>query len=160
TPRDGGPSEMSREGEAFGELCFMSGERSPATARAHSMTQVIALPRAKLTELIRHQPRMSQFLSTLAARRSRILNKTAVPQHSQSSGTLPSVGVADVLQLLQVGRKTGHLELNMAGQTGFIGLESGEVRYAKAGKLEGEDAFFQLAGWKSASFGFVTSAMA
>jgi CheY-like chemotaxis protein len=158
-PKNGQPSELCREGEAFGELAFMSGEVSPLTAKAHSMTQVIALPRQKLAELVSHQPRISQYLSTLVARRSKQLNAKAVPKPapgatSEFSGNLTSMSFSDVLQLLQIGRKTGYLELERGGQKGRIGLESGEARSAAAGTLEAEDAFYLLASWKGASFAF------
>jgi CRP-like cAMP-binding protein/CheY-like chemotaxis protein len=158
-PENGRPSEISREGEAFGELAFMSGEPSPLTARAHSLTQVIALPRQKLTELVSHQPRMSQYLSALVARRSKVLNKAAPGVNTEFCGNLTSMSFADVLQLLQVGRKTGYLELERGGRKGWIGLDAGEVRSAKADTLESEEAFYELASWKGASFGFRTAAL-
>jgi CRP-like cAMP-binding protein len=156
-PGDGRPTEICREGEAFGELAFMSGEPSPLTARAHSMTQVIALPRQKLAELVSHQPRMSQYLSALVARRSKVLNRPAPNATTEFSGNLSSMSFADVLQLLQVGRKTGYLQLERGGQKGRIGLESGEVRSSAADALEGEDAFYALAAWKGATFAFCSA---
>jgi CRP-like cAMP-binding protein len=158
-PHDGGSSEVSREGEAFGELAFMSGEPSPVTARAHSMAQIISLPRQKLAELVSHQPRMSQYLSSLVARRSKILNKPATRMDTEFSGNLNSMSFADVLQLLQVGRKTGHLELEFGGKKGTIGLESGEVRIARADSLAGDEAFYHLASWRSASFAFMSCSL-
>lgn len=161
TPAAGGPPEIVREGEAFGELAFMSGERSPSTARAHSMSQVVSLPRHRLAELISHQPRMSQHLSALVARRSKALAKTSSPAaNTEFSGNLTSMSFADVLQLLQVGRKSGVLHLELAGRKGEIGLDAGEVRQAcVVGGVEGEEAFYQLAAWKNATFGFVSGTM-
>lgn len=158
-PHDGGDTEISREGEAFGELAFMSGEPSPTTARAHSTAQIISLPRQKLAELVSHQPRMSQYLSALVARRSKMLNKPAARQDTEFAGSLNSMSFADVLQLLQVGRKTGRLELEFGGKKGEIGLESGEVRFAKVGTQTGDEAFYTLATWRSASFAFLSSPM-
>jgi CRP-like cAMP-binding protein len=160
-PSGGGPTEIVREGEAFGELAFMSGERSPATARAHSMSQVVSLPRHRLAELISHQPRMSQHLSALVARRSKPVAKTSSPAaNTEFSGNLTSMSFADVLQLLGVGRKTGILHLNHGANKGEIGLEAGEVRQAcVVGGIEGEEAFYQLAAWKNATFGFVSGKM-
>jgi uncharacterized protein DUF4388/cyclic nucleotide-binding protein len=157
-PHDGGASEMIREGEAFGELAFMSGDASPATAKAHSMSQIVSLPRHKLAELISHQPRMSQHLSALVARRSKLLSKPPPALNTEFSGNLNSMSFADVLQLLQVGRKTGTIQLEMSGRKGEIGLESGEVRQAAiVGGISGEEAFYQLAGWSSASFAFISA---
>ena len=157
TPNDGGKPEMIREGEAFGELAFMSGERSSATARAHSMSQVVALPRHRLAELVSHQPRMSQHLSALVARRSKLPTRAPVTANTEFSGNLNSMSFSDVVQLLQVGRKTGIIHLDLDGKKGEIGLEGGEVRQAAiVGGITGEEAFYQLAGWKSASFGFAS----
>lgn len=157
-PTDGSPAEMCREGEAFGELAFMSSAAADVTARAHSMAQVVSLPRHKLAELISHQPRMSQYLSALVARRSKLLNRAPSGRpESEFAGNLSSMSFADVLQLLQVGRKTGSLELEMNGRRGEIGIESGEVRIARAGDLVGDDAFYTLATWRGASFAFMSS---
>ena len=157
TMPDTGASEMIREGEAFGELAFMSGDTSNATAKAHSMSQVVSLPRHKLAELIGHQPRMSQHLSSLVARRSKIINKPAAPPaNTEFAGNLTSMSFADVLQLLQVGRKTGYLALESNGRKGEIGMESGEVREATAEALTGEEAFCTLAAWRGASFAFLS----
>jgi CRP-like cAMP-binding protein/FixJ family two-component response regulator len=158
-PQSSGSSEMIREGESFGELAFMSGERSPATARAHSMSQVVALPRHKLAELISHQPRMSQHLSALVARRSKVMNKPPAVGNSEFSGNLSSMSFADVLQLLQVGRKTGYILLESLGRKGEIGIESGEVRQARVEGLSGDEAFYKLAGWKGATFAFTSTSL-
>ena len=157
--QEGGRPEIIREGETFGELAFMSGQRSTGTARAHSMSQIIALPRQRLTELIGHQPRMSQYLSALVARRTRQqqAKPAASPGNTEFSGNLHSMGFADVLQLLQVGRKTGVLRLEMGAGRAEIGIDGGEVRQASIdGGAKGEEAFYQLAGWRSASFGFTS----
>jgi CheY-like chemotaxis protein len=157
TPKEGGAPEIVREGEAFGEVAFMSGERASATARAHSMSQIIALPRHRLAELISHQPRMSQHLSALVARRSKILAKPNPAANTEFSGNLTSMSFADVLQLLQVGRKTGRVILHLGGRTGEIGLEAGEARQASiTSGVVGEEAFYQLAAWRSASFAFIS----
>jgi CRP-like cAMP-binding protein len=155
--RDGGAPEICREGDAFGEGPFMSGEGSSETARAHSMTQVIALAREKLTELVGRQPKMTQYLSALVARRAKLASKPPTPANTEFAGNLSAMSFADVLQLLQIGRKTGHLDFELGGQKGTIGLESGEVRFAKVGTVEGEEAFYQLATWKNSTFAFLSS---
>jgi len=148
---------MIREGETFGEIAFMSGERALATARAHSLSQIVALPRHRLAELISHQPRMSQHLSALVARRSKKIAKPPPPANSEFSGNLTSMSFADVLQLLQIGRKTGLVMLELAGQKGEIGLEKGEVCTAGVvGGASGEEAFYQLAAWQNAAFSFIS----
>jgi CRP-like cAMP-binding protein len=119
------------------------------------MSQVVSLPRHKLAELINHQPRMSQHLSALVARRSKQMSgPPPSPGNTEFSGNLSSMSFADVLQLLQVGRKTGYIALQSLGRKGEIGIESGEVRQARAETQTGEEAFYTLASWKGATFAF------
>jgi hypothetical protein len=47
----------------------------------------------------------------------------------------------------------------MSGRRGEIGIEGGEVRRAAiVDGVSGEDAFYQMAGWKSATFAFISGA--
>lgn len=153
--RSGKVVEVCNTGDCFAELAFMQGQVCDADVRARSWVQVISLPRHKLTELLHHQPKMSQYLSALVARRSKALSKPpAVASGTEFAGSLSAMSFADVLQLLQLGRKTGQLHLSGGKGKGEIVIESGEVRHASTGSMTGEDAFYTLAGWKDATFQF------
>ena len=155
---EGKKTEVAHEGETFGELAFMSSEKAAHTARATTWCQVVTLPRVKLAELLRHQPRMGQYLSALVARRAKALNKPNIRSDSELAGNLSSMSFSDVLQLLQLGRKTGLLELFQDKRKGQIRVESGEVRHALTADKIGEDAFYDMAGWKTATFSFASGA--
>jgi hypothetical protein len=60
------------------------------------------------------------------------------------------------LQILQLGRKTGLLELSRGSERGGIEIESGEARHAWTPDLQGEDAFYALACWDGAGFAFLS----
>ena len=87
---------------------------------------------------------------------SKLMAKPAPAANTEFSGSLNSMSFADVLQLLQVGRKTGYVELEMGGQKGEIGIQSGEVYQARIGTLTGEEVQAWLA---EAGFGDITLEM-
>lgn len=61
-------------------------------------------------------------------------------------GTLRQMALAEIVQSLEMGRKTARVDLVPAeGEKGMIAFESGQIRYAECGALRGEDAFYQLA---------------
>jgi CheY-like chemotaxis protein len=61
-------------------------------------------------------------------------------------GTLRQMSLAEIVQSLEMGRKTARVELMpAAGDKGMIAFESGQIRYAECGSLRGEEAFYQLA---------------
>ncbi len=74
-------------------------------------------------------------------------------------GRLSQIPLADLLQLFQLNRKTGTVELHCrrgGGRTerGLITLRDGDVIQAVVGNVEGEKAFFRLLGWREGAFAF------
>lgn len=61
------------------------------------------------------------------------------------TGELQAFGFAEVVQYLQIGRRSGELRLEPPGETGSIIFEDGEARDARFRGLEGEAAFYALA---------------
>ncbi len=61
-------------------------------------------------------------------------------------GTLRQMAVTEIVQSLEMGRKTARVELVPTdGQRGMVGFEDGRVVYAECGELRGEQAFYSLA---------------
>ena len=73
------------------------------------------------------------------------------------SGSLRQFTLPDVVQFLSSSSKTGRLGLTQesSGAVGAIYFQKGAVLHAESGGREGEEAFFDLMGWKSGSFEFV-----
>ncbi len=70
------------------------------------------------------------------------------------SGRLAEVDISEVLQLLEMGRKTGVLTLKSAGATGQFAFRHGEVVHASLGPWSGAEAYFSLLTWKQGEFSF------
>jgi len=74
-------------------------------------------------------------------------------QKSGLSGSLSDMGVVDLVQTLEIGRKTGEIRLrNHKDATAAIFFREGKVVDVVVGSLVGEAAFFRLLPWTEGSF--------
>jgi DNA-binding response OmpR family regulator len=67
---------------------------------------------------------------------------------SDFRATLENVTPADILQLKCLTRATTIVEFSSDELLGWIRFEDGELTDASAGKLRGEDAVYEIVGWK------------
>ncbi len=68
-------------------------------------------------------------------------------------GTLRQMALAEIVQSLEMGRKTASVDIvPQDGEKGMIGFQGGAVRYAACGALVGEPAFFALMRHKEGFF--------
>jgi len=70
-------------------------------------------------------------------------------------GNLGQLGIADLLQILSMNKRTGKMTLSRPGEAGEINVLEGRPVNAKLGRVEGEKALFRLLGWSEGSFAFV-----
>jgi serine/threonine-protein kinase len=74
-------------------------------------------------------------------------------QMSGVMGTLKQMSVMEIVQLLDIGKKTAMVDLTpTGGATGSLGFEGGKLRYAAHDQLDGEEAFYFLATVKEGAF--------
>lgn len=143
------------DGDCFGEFSFMLNQPSRVGARAKTPVEVASVTKAALGELVRKHPTLADYLSTLMARRWKKTGTTRITRgESDLMGNLESMPFADVIQLLNVTQKTGVLGLREGQSSGGVYFQGGEVVHAWVGDLKGEDAFYKMAAWKKARFGF------
>jgi CRP-like cAMP-binding protein len=153
--RAGIRSRVSGEGDPYGELAFMTGRASEETVRARTQVDVASVSKAELADVLRRTPRMADYLSSLLSRHSKAMSARATTlSHADFKGTLDATPFADLIQLLGSTRKTGILGFRDEARAGAIYLEDGEAVHAWTDTLKGEEAFFELAGWKTARFAF------
>lgn len=67
-------------------------------------------------------------------------------------GSLQSLSLASLIQMICLEERTAALHLDRHGQEGVIYIERGEIAHASAGSLSGEEAVYQLIGWKEGNF--------
>lgn len=70
-------------------------------------------------------------------------------------GSLDSVNLADIMQLVSNSRQSGRFLLTKdSGQTGIIYIKRGEIVHAEVESFIGEDAIFTLIAWGQGKFVF------
>ena len=67
-------------------------------------------------------------------------------------GNLADLGIVDLVQTFEIGRKTGTLRCERRGRRGAIWFRDGRVIDAEMGPLAGEHAFYRLIEWSDGSF--------
>lgn len=76
---------------------------------------------------------------------------------SNLRGTLESISLTDVAQLLHVNRKTGMLQVSSGKVSGVLYFSRGEVIHAETLSTRGEPAAFEILEWASGQFEFLTT---
>ena len=69
-------------------------------------------------------------------------------------GNLKDFDLSDILQLIQLGKKTGALVVQAGGEEGNIFFSDGGAVHAKAGDATGDQAVNRILRWRQGSFAF------
>ncbi|MFZ0819040.1 MAG: DUF4388 domain-containing protein [Candidatus Acidiferrales bacterium] len=67
-------------------------------------------------------------------------------------GRLEEMGIADLVQSLEMGQKSGRLTVRRGGEQCEMFFVSGQCKHARRGKTEGEEAFFPVVHWTEGEF--------
>ncbi len=73
-------------------------------------------------------------------------------QRARFAGNLADMGLVDLVQTLEMGRKTGVLRVRDEGRTAAIWFREGRILDAELGGLGGEPAFYRLLNWQEGDF--------
>jgi DNA-binding response OmpR family regulator len=91
----------------------------------------------------------------LKAKARSLLRKAKEARGSGSlAGHLAEVDLTEVLQLIEMGRKTGMLVLRNGEESGQVYFRNGEIVYARLDPWRGEEAYFTLLSWRTGEFVF------
>jgi len=130
----------------------------PATAR---IPVVLAAGRSDLAERLKPLRDVVEgflekpfFVGEAAAQIKRILDKIALekmtrdaPDASVVRGSLGQMNVIDLLQSLELGRKTCGLSLTKEGEQCQLFFNEGQINHATYGALTGDDAVYKALTW-------------
>jgi CheY-like chemotaxis protein len=130
---------------------------------------VLAASRNDMSELLKPlQDRVEDFLEKpffageAAARIKRILRKIALekmahgtPGEAMMRGSLAQMGVIDLLQSLEMGRKTCGLTLKQGEEEATLFFRDGQINDAVCGMLQGDSAVYKTLTWTEAEGSFL-----
>lgn len=99
------------------------------------------------------------FLKEAAARIKKVVDKISLekmareaPGESVLRGTLAQMNVLDLLQSLDMGRKTCLLTLANNGDKCKMFFTDGQINHAEYGNLQGDEAVYKVLTWTAGSF--------
>jgi CheY-like chemotaxis protein len=74
-------------------------------------------------------------------------------QKASFAGNLSDMGVVDLVQTLEMGKKSGALRIDASsGQSAAVYFREGKILDCEVGKLNGEGAFYKLLNWQEGEF--------
>jgi len=84
--------------------------------------------------------------------REGIERKSVSEAKTRFSGSLADMGLVDLLQTIDISRKSGVLHLSQQGRRGAIHFVEGTIRHAHVAKLVGEAAVYRFLVWNEGDF--------
>ncbi len=99
------------------------------------------------------------FIKDATARIKRVIDKIALEKMAREApgetvvrGSLAQMGVLDLLQSLELGRKTCSLTLANNGDRCTMFFTAGQIHHALYGKTAGDEAVYRVLGWTTGNF--------
>jgi CheY-like chemotaxis protein len=134
----------------------------PATA---NFSAILMASRADIDERLSPQDAADDYLAKPfylkeATRRiKRTVDRIALEKMAKTApsdgvvrGNLSQMNVIDLMQSLEMGRKSCQLKLNNAGEKCEVFFAEGQVKHATYGALTGDEAVFKVLRWTGGSF--------
>ncbi len=144
-------------GEVFGEPSLVAGTVHAASYHALEACILLVLTVKQFKIFLSKYPALHVFFYRQLIRRAEIRLSHLDGTGTNLNGTLSDLLVVDLCQLINVGQKTGTIELTFEdGSRGEIVFNQGEMVDARSGRLTGREAFFSLIGRDRGSFNFVS----
>jgi CheY-like chemotaxis protein len=119
----------------------------------------IAGPLAGSSPLVEEFIEKPFFIEEAVTRIKRVLDRIALGKATREAadstsvrGTLAQMSVVDLLQTLDIGRKTCRLVLNRDGQRCEMQFHDGQLVHAMLGNLTGEPAVYAVVAWAEGAF--------
>src|ERR1700692_1554731 len=99
------------------------------------------------------------FLKDATRRIKRTIDRIALEKMAKTApsdgvvrGNLSQMNVIDLMQSLEMGRKSCRLKLNNAGEQCEVFFAEGQVKHATYGSLTGDEAVFKVLRWTGGNF--------
>ncbi len=142
-------------GDVFGEMSLISGNPVGATIKACAPTTILRLNGKDLNAILPRYPSLQSYFSKLLAQRLTRTNKDRVQDLSSGmSGKLSEMPSEELLQALNLGRKTGVLSLQLPDGTAEIYFRNGDIVHAGFLERKGEPAVIEIVKNREGKFAF------
>lgn len=143
-------------GDIFGEPSLVAGTVHAASYRSLETSVLLVLTVRQFKTFLGKHPALHVFFYRQLIRRAETRLSHLDGMGASLNGNLSDLLVVDLCQLINVGQKTGTIELSFEdGSRGEVVFNQGELVTARTGDLKGKEAFFSLIGRDKGSFNFI-----
>lgn len=154
--QDGMSIARLRNGEVFGEMSLISGDRVGATIKVTEPTTLLYIRGQDFLKVLNRFPSLQMYFARLLSRRLAKSNVMISKEFSAGmTGTLEQMPPAELFQTLNYNQKTGVLRLNLPKGSAELKFRSGAIIAANYGNVEDKAAFFSVLKEKEGRFKFV-----
>jgi len=144
------------QGELFGEVSLLSGDKVTSTIVAAEACHIALLSQKNFQHILKRFPVLQVFFYKLQAKRISEINlKRAEELASGMVGHISDIPPAELCQMLNVNMKSGHLELDLYDREGLVLFNEGEVIHAQLADKRGKEAFYEILALKHGRFKFI-----
>lgn len=143
-----------RERQCFGEMSLLTGAPTNATVVAKGEVSLLAMGRNEFQQLLARNPVLASLFTRLLAERLTFASgKLASLEGRAFAGKLSAISLAEVIQSLAEGRRSGTLVVETEDdKTGRIGFRDGNIWRVRRGEKESEEQLYRMLGWAEGDF--------
>ncbi len=147
-----------RNSDCFGEMSLLTGNPAAAAISCLEEVEVLRLSEADFNDILLEYPGLNRYFHRILSERMRYNSEKLGDGESLDkglAGKLSTISLEELIQTLYTANKTGVLTIDNYGDKGKIFIKNGLVVHAMTKNLKGEQAFFRVMTWQTASFRFI-----
>lgn len=147
-----------RERECFGEMSLLTGAPVNATVRAPDEVSLLVIDAPDFHRLLQDNPVLAMlFTRLLAERLTATTTRLADTDARAFAGKLGLMSLAEVLQSLSEGKRSGTLLVETPGDLeGRLAFREGRIWRIERGGATGAEQLFRMMSWAEGDFSFDT----
>ncbi len=150
-----GLNEM-KEGDIFGEMSLLTGERVSATVMAAQPCSIAIMNKKNFRHILQSFPALQIFFYKLMVHRIKEINvKWAEELGSDMSGYISDMPPIDLCQMINSIKKSGTITFDSDFKQGFLKFYDGEIVEAVFDDYTGKEAFFAILALTRGRFKYV-----
>ncbi|MBF0240955.1 MAG: cyclic nucleotide-binding domain-containing protein [Desulfamplus sp.] len=135
--------------DVFGEMSLISGDPVNATIKVVEITRVLYLNGKEFISMLRTYPALQMYFARLLSKRlSNRLKKADMAQseylQSGLTGSISETNITELLQMLNMGQKTGMISFRFPNSNATISFHNGEIVGAQYKQESGKEAFYKI----------------
>lgn len=147
-------SEMG-QGDVFGEMSLLSGDKVSTTIIATEPCEIATLNQKNFNHILTKYPSLQVFLYKLVVRRIAAMNRERAEElASGMTGQVADIPLSELCQMINSNQKTGRLRVEFDGNIGVVAFNEGDVINCDIYDLSGTEAFYELLLVESGRFRF------